>query len=251
MKTLNYFTLIFLAVFVFSCEPCEKISLEVCGGTDELPKVDLIVLIDASGSMGSVASTVSNAAKASIDSALAKCPVDLNVNYLGVDGIWAATLFDSTHRNVIYQIQGGTPTLASDGPPPGYALERGANAIEDLSGLYNWRKEACRAIFYISDEELNGVSPINNFAEEDAVTAAAIAAAQLNEVTVFTNYILENNRDPSILTNYNDLTGQTGGFNLTTPNMSDVDSTLYIDLMPQIVCNACKACELKQFMSEQ
>ncbi len=248
MKLLKYLALI-LALFFFGCDPCDEPVLEVCGGNDGPPKVDLIVLIDQSGSMGGVASIISNAAVAALDSARADCPTDLVTHFLAVDGTWGGTVFNTSHKQFIYTAQGGTVPLVSDNNPSSVSQELGANAIEDLSSLAPWREDACRAIFYISDEELNSVDPQGDFAAETAATSAAINSAQANEVTVFTNYITQQNRGPSIMQNYDDLTGQTGGVNLLSPTYLSVTENTYIDFMPQIVCNACKACELGQFMN--
>ncbi|MEM7575494.1 MAG: hypothetical protein AAF433_21500 [Bacteroidota bacterium] len=246
MKAIHFFSLFILVFLSFSCEDCDPIEMEVCGGPLGDPKVDLIVLIDASGSMGVVANTIDMAAQMAVQAALDTCPTDLNVTYLGVDGSWAGTVFNDSHRNYIYAAQGTIP-LAADAPHVGLPQEQGANAIEDLSNYAPWRENACRAIFYISDEELDSISPAGDFANEDAVTAAAITAAQANGVTVFTHYITQQGRAPQILQNYNDLTAQTGGFNLTTPTYAAVDQQLYLDLMPQIVCNSCQGCELAIF----
>lgn len=248
MKSLKYLAFV-LALFFFGCEPCDEPVLEVCGGSDGLPMVDLIVLIDQSLSLGNVATTISNAAVLAIDSAQMECPTDLVVHFLAVDGVWSGTVFDKSHRQFIFDANGGSIALASDVTPVGQANELGAHAVEDLSNFAPWRPGACRAIFYISDEELDGSLPRGDFANETAATAAAIASAQPNGVTVFTNFINQYNLGPNILQNYDDLTGQTGGFNLVTPTLADVTEDLYIELMPQVVCNSCNSCVLNQFMN--
>ena len=246
MKLLKYFALVII-LFSFGCEPCEELTLEVCGGNEGATSVDLIILIDQSGSLDDAASAISMAAEQALDSAQALCPTDLVVHFLGVDGTQPGTRFNENHKQFIYNANGGTIALASDNST-GDSKELGANAIEDLSNLAPWRTGACRAIFYISDEELDSDFPTGDFANETAKTQAAIDAAKANGVTVFTNYILALNRGPNILQNYDDLTGETGGFNLTTPTYSDVNEDLYIELMPNIVCNSCNSCVLNQFV---
>ena len=243
MKTIHFLLLLCVALFFYGCDDCDPIDMNPCGGPLSNPKVDLIVLIDASGSMGNVANTIDMAAQTAIQNALDSCPVDLSVTYLGVDGVWGGTVFNNDHRSYIFAAQGTIP-LAADAPHVGLPQEQGANAIEDLSQFAPWRDNACRAIFYISDEELDSVSPAGDFANEDAATAAAIAAAQANGVTVFTHYITEQGRGPQILQNYNDLTSQTAGFNLTTATYAAVDQQLYQNLMPRIICNSCNGCQL-------
>lgn len=249
MKFIKFFLLALFLPFL-ACEPCEEFTLEVCGGTDGPPKVDLIVLIDASGSMGPAAATIDTVATAAIDSSLATCSTDLRVFYLGVHGTFPATRFDSTHKEFIEQAQGGVVPLASDVAPVGFTTELGAHAIEDLSRYAPWRDDACRAIFYISDEELDGSAPRNDYANEDAAVAQAIAAAQANEVTVFTNFINDQGLGQSILDNYDDLTTSTGGVNQVVATDAEVTTDLYLNLMPQVICNACKACELSQLMND-
>lgn len=247
MKFFHFFLLFSLSIFTYSCNDCDPLEVEICGGALGEPKIDLIVLIDASGSMGQVANTIDMAAQAAISAAQDSCPTDLAVHFFGVDGTWLGTRFDSTHRDYIYANQGVIP-LAGDAAPVGLQQEQGANAIEDLSQFAAWRDNACRAIFYISDEELDSVSPMGDFTNEDAATAAAILAAQNNGVTVFTHYITQQGRGPSILQNYNDLTAQTGGFNLTSATYAEVDVAFYQGIMPQIICNSCSGCELGIFM---
>ncbi|MEL7159282.1 MAG: hypothetical protein AAFN92_00880 [Bacteroidota bacterium] len=244
------FSLPLILLFLFACEPCEELTLEVCGGSDGPPKVDLIVLIDASGSMSAAANVISNTAVAAIDSSLANCNTDLRVSFLGVEGTFNGTRFDTSHRDYIELAQGGVVPLASDVAPQGFLPELGAHAIEDLSRYAPWRNNACRAIFYISDEELDGIQPLGDFVNEDATVAQAIASAQANEVTVFTNFINDQNRGQSILDNYDDLTASTGGINSVVETDAEVTTQLYLSLFPQVICNACKACELRQVMND-
>ena len=242
MKNLKYLMPILIMIFGFmACNPCEEVVLTPCD--DGNRKIDLIVLIDNSSSMGEIALSVSNAAIAAIDSALASCPSDLRVEYLALEGTWPTTVFNQSQRTFIFAEQGGIVPLKADAPFVGYGAEQGANGIEDLSKYTNWRDGACRAIFYISDEELDSTVPLGDFANEDQVTLDAIAEANLNEVTVFTHFVDWQNRGASIINNYNDLSNLTGGQNFysTSPN---VQPDFYVDLMPQIVCNSCKDCTL-------
>ncbi|MBK9014997.1 MAG: hypothetical protein IPM82_13500 [Saprospiraceae bacterium] len=117
-----------------------------CSGGGSTPKVDLIVLIDPSGSMSSFATDVSDAAKSAIDKAKDKCVSDLKVTYLGVDGATSGTIFTISHRDYITDLPGAVP-LAADVPPVGSLADQGANAIQDLSKYAEWRNGACRAIF--------------------------------------------------------------------------------------------------------
>ena len=249
MRTISLIFSALLLLFAgFGCEDCPPQPLETCGILPERPRVDLIVLIDASGSMQHAANTIDTAAAIAIDSALANCNTDLRVTWLGIDTTWVGTRFDSTHRQYITRVQGGPVPLAVDVPPLPFPSEAGAHAIEDLSRYADWRRGACRAILYISDEELDGSFPLADFANEDQAVADAIAAARANKVAVFTNFLNYQLRNAQIMDNYNDLANQTGGFNQVTATRAEVTTDLYLDLMPRVICNACAGCELSQLM---
>jgi hypothetical protein len=197
--------------------------------------VDLIVLIDTSGSMTGSASAVSDAASEAIKEAEKKCDKnDLRVLFLGVDGTWPGTVFNQSHRDYLAPLT--SATLATDSPVGGLDSEEGANAIEDLSKFADWRKGACRAIFYISDEELDSLFPLGDTANEAAATAAAIAAANSNSVTVFAHHLTYQNRGSSVIANYNDLCNLTGGkaFFSATANKDE-----YVKLLSEVICSAC------------
>jgi len=243
MKKMKMIMLLALIIGIAACNPCEKSQIVPCGASNNNPKVDLIVLIDASGSMGQVADSISAAANIAIMNAVDMCKSDLKVTYLGVDGVWPGTVFNTQHRNFIFANYGIVP-LAADMNHVGWLPEQGANAIQDLSKYGAWRDSACRCIFYISDEELDSFNPIGDVTNEDQVTQDAILAAKANGVAVFTNYITAQLRGPTILQNYVDLTTQTGGINFTTSSYSEVTTNLYIGLMPTIVCNGCNGCNL-------
>jgi hypothetical protein len=125
-----------------------------------IPQVDLVVVIDASGSMNDEATALSNAVGAAIEAAKTSCPSDLRVTYLGIEGIFQGTRFDRTVRNYLTTtakvadsaLRGRkTGTLADGG-----AKEDGARAIEDVSLHFNWRSGAYRALFFLGDESLEG-----------------------------------------------------------------------------------------------
>jgi hypothetical protein len=228
----------------------KKNNLGSCTGSDETgcacgsssgsatgAKVDLIVLIDTSGSMGGAASTVSSAASAAIEQAQATCETDLQVTYLGVDGTWAGTLFSTSHRAYLLSL-GVAATLSTDNPTGGYDSEEGANAIEDLSKYARWREGACRAIFYISDEELDGSSPRGDIANEAAATNATIASANLNNVTVFAHHLTYQHPPlgASVIANYNNLCTSTGGQAFFSAAATQEG---YVDLLSRVICTAC------------
>ena len=71
-----------------------------------LPIVDLVVVIDASKSMRDEAQGLSSAVSAAILSTRIRCPSDLRVTCLGIEGTFARTLFGATVRDYLTQRAG-------------------------------------------------------------------------------------------------------------------------------------------------
>lgn len=211
-----------------------------CGCTGRDPDApflaDLIVLIDSSGSMSRAASAVSSAVDRAIEAAKASCPVDLRIAYFGVEGVWSGTVFTTSHLDYLTGLGVDPSTLATNNPTGGYAREEGANAVEDLSNHYDWRDDACRAIFYISDEELDGISPLGDVANEAAAVAGAVAAATTNNVTVFANHLTTLNRGATVEQNYRDMCEPTGGkaYISAAPSVSEYES-----MLAEAICGSC------------
>lgn len=214
----------------------KKCNCDDKSGNSKGKKTDLIVLIDASGSMGTSAKAISDAVDKAAKEAEKKCSPDLRLIFLGVDGVWSGTKFNQSHRKYIESLHGPGVVLSADKNHVGLKTEQGANAIEDLSKYADWRAGACRAIFYISDEELDSVSPRNDFANETAVTKAAIAEANSNNVTVFAHHLTYQNLATQIIQNYKDLCGDTGGkvYFSNAPSQKE-----YVNLLTEVICNSC------------
>ncbi|MEQ1559026.1 MAG: hypothetical protein ABL933_08850 [Methyloglobulus sp.] len=159
-------------------------SLHPCGGgVPSAQKVDLVILIDTSGSMSDEATGLSNAADAAVTAAKKKCAGDLRVEYLGLSGIWIGTKFTTTLET--YLTGKGVPvasllSLGGAGDPQ----ENGARGIEDLAKFFDWRAGAQRAIFYLSDEGLEGGDPQD--AADVSEATNAINAANAATAKVFT-----------------------------------------------------------------
>lgn len=201
-------------------------------------KTDLIVLIDTSGSVYSSAQSISKAVSNAIEKAKEQCEPDLKITYLGLDGIWSGTVFTESHRSYIYRIHGSIP-LSSNAPinsSDWKPMEQGAMGIKDLSKYADWRKDACRAILYISDEELDSSVPRNDFANETAATNQAIAEANSNNVTVFAHHLTYQNLNPQIIQNYQDLCSKTGGKAYFSKNPNEKE---YVNLLSDVICNSC------------
>ncbi|MEG3898960.1 MULTISPECIES: hypothetical protein [unclassified Microcoleus] len=128
--------------------------------TPQNKSVDLVIVIDTSVSMKDEAEGLSNAAEAAIKNASSSCPSDLRVEWFGLEGTWKNTNFQQTLRAYLINSCGVAETEIRGRKrgeiPGGGAQEDGARAIEDISTHFNWRDGASRAIFYLSDEALEG-----------------------------------------------------------------------------------------------
>ncbi|WP_449416118.1 hypothetical protein [Phormidium nigroviride] len=128
--------------------------------TPQNKPVDLVIVIDTSVSMKDEAEALSNAAEAAIKKASSSCPSDLRVEWFGLEGTWKTTNFQQTLRDYLINNCGVAETEIRGRKrgelPGGGAQEDGARAIEDISTHFNWRDGASRAIFYLSDEALEG-----------------------------------------------------------------------------------------------
>ena len=211
-------------------------------------KVDLIVLIDTSSSMEPAASEISHAADQAIEKAKKLCNPDLRVVWLGVDytkpgsatmpgGTWSN--FTQTHEEYLQAI-GYMGPFVHNNPDSGYPPEQGADAISDLSNHFDWRAKACRAIFYVSDTNLDGLF---HSADDDNATANAIIQAQSNDVKIFAHFAdppQGTNNLPATQQNYHDLCNETGGRAAIGGNPSEA---LYVELLTEAICQACGGCK--------
>jgi hypothetical protein len=187
---------------VESSKPCAK-------GVGATAPVDLVVVIDTSGSMTDEAKDLSNAAEAAISAAAKSCPSDLRVKWFGIEGTWADTNFTQSHRDYLNNL--GVPDSDIVCTPGDF--EDGAAAIMDISDHFDWRPGASRTIFYLGDEALEGGNPQN----ADDVTAAnsAIAVAQSRNVKVFTYAGTGVPSDTAA--EYARVASETGGTSFTAP----------------------------------
>ncbi len=112
--------------------------------------VDLVILLDSSGSMSGAAIAVSNAAADALEAAARECPSDLRTvwvvvdstksgadpaGYLGdITALLAGTPFTQSHQQYLAPLSPG-PFKQDEPQPPGdvtYPGEEGADAIADL-----------------------------------------------------------------------------------------------------------------------
>ena len=150
-----------------------------------VPAVDLVVLIDTSYSMMDEAQYLSNAVSVAIETAKSTCPSDLRVSYLGVEGWFTDTKFDQSARAYLTTkghakgkenelLQRTKEQVEKAGLFQGSQREDGARAMQDVMRFYDWRPNAQKAIFYLTDEGLEGGSGLK---DDEAVDAEDIAAA--------------------------------------------------------------------------
>ena len=192
--------------------------------------VDLVVVIDTSGSMDVEAEGLSNSANAAIQAAAQSCPSDLQVRWFGIEGTWNGTLFNQSYRDYLNGI--GIVDGQLTGTPGN--TEDGAAAVIDLARWYNWRPGAARVIFFLGDEAMEDGDPQNP--NDVNATDEAINQAIANSVTVFT-YLGEPDlgaHDPGTINDYTRLANDTGGMAFSHPvaNLGGFQTVL-----EQIICN--------------
>ncbi|UQA59838.1 VWA domain-containing protein [Polyangium aurulentum] len=154
-----------------------------------IPAVDLVVVIDSSVSMKDEAVALSEAVTAAIEAAKTKCPSDLRVQYLGIEGTFKNTRFDTTVRNYLVSTakadEASLRVRKKGTVEGGGAQEDGARAIEDVIAHYDWRPDAKRAVFFLGDEALEGGGADVNKEDIDAANRA-IEAAKKGDVRIHT-----------------------------------------------------------------
>ncbi len=211
-------------------------------------EVDLIVLVDSSGSMSSAWTEIEKAVVSAAEAAQETCEKKANIvplfvdrNDPGTDSSALTSYFQDSHEQYLRD-NGHTGTFyseQSDAPyGQGHQHEEGAEAIRDLCEFFPWREGACRAIFYLSDEWLDGG---NSEAEDRAKLRVpeALAAAMSNNVTLFAHHLSTGGGNSSVQAShdlYVDLCVPTGGFVIRgqTPT-----AKLYEEVLTKAICESC------------
>lgn len=136
--------------------------------------LDLVVVIDTSGSMSDEAGDLSKQIDATIEAASAKCPSHLRATFLGIEGTWPNTKFDQSASEYLIKrgvserdLQARVPFKEADGRDHAGNKEDLCRAVIDISKHFDWRDDARRAIFVLGDEGMDGGGGI--------LTRAAIA----------------------------------------------------------------------------
>ncbi|WP_437760071.1 vWA domain-containing protein [Sorangium sp. So ce1389] len=163
------------------------------------PLVDLVVVIDTSVSMRDEADALSQTIEAAIAAAKTKCPSDLRVTYLGIEGTFKKTRFDATVRDYLTQtakvdasvLRGRTSADAANLTDEQKKVfdprEDGARAIEDVATHFDWRLGASRSVFFLGDEALEGGVSVQGQDQEDIEAATrAIEVARKTGTRVHT-----------------------------------------------------------------
>lgn len=150
-----------------------------------VPAVDLVVLIDTSFSMMDEAQYLDQAVGVAIETAKSTCPSDLRVAYLGIEGWFTDTKFKQSARRYLTTVakvdekqllQRTKQSAEQAGLDRGSQREDGARAIQDLVRFYNWRPNALKAIFYLTDEAVEAGGAVD--AEDIAAATQAISVAK-------------------------------------------------------------------------
>ncbi|MEX6156494.1 VWA domain-containing protein [Providencia manganoxydans] len=154
--------------------------------------LDLVVVIDTSGSMSDEASDLSKQIDAAIEKASANCPSRLRATFLGIEGTWVGTKFDQSASEYLIKLgvnerdlQARLPFRESDGRDHAGNKEDLCRAVIDISKHFDWRDDARRAIFVLGDEGMEGGGGILTRAAI-AKNNEAISVAQEAGVKVYT-----------------------------------------------------------------
>ncbi|HCJ7369204.1 TPA: carbohydrate binding domain-containing protein [Enterobacter hormaechei subsp. xiangfangensis] len=146
----------------------------------EQKKVDLVIVIDTSGSMADEAKALSAALGNAVEEAKKSCPSDLRVEFLGIEGTFAGTKFDKTVRNYLTTTAGVAGNVLKgrlrDSVANAGAQEDVARAVEDISSHFDWRVSAEKNVFVLGDESLEGGDMVLDAARikacDDAIATA-------------------------------------------------------------------------------
>jgi hypothetical protein len=147
---------------------------------EEVPLVDLVIVMDSSTSMKPDATSLSNSITAAIDAAKTKCPSDLKVTYLGIEGKFSDSLFRTTIREHLTKLgvaDGDMRGRKRGTVASGGAQEDVGRAIEDVVNHNDWRAGTKKAIFVLGDEAIDGGDPFEQADIDAANTAIAVANA--------------------------------------------------------------------------
>ena len=203
----------------------------------EVPLVDLVIVIDSSTSMKPDATSLSNDVSAAIEEAKTKCPSDLKVTYLGIEGKFSDSLFRTTIREHLTKL--GVSESAMRGRKRGTvasggAQEDGGRAIEDVVQHNDWRPNAKRAILFLGDEGMEGGDSVD--ADDIAAADKAIGVAKGGDVRVHT-YLAKSGADDKTRkanqAEFARVAAETGGKAFTS---NDTVKEGFQSLLEEVIC---------------
>ncbi|ETX07781.1 hypothetical protein [Candidatus Entotheonella palauensis] len=203
---------------------------------EQLPTVDLVIVIDTNFSMKDAALELSAAAEAATEAARAHCPSDLRLVWLGVEGTWLDTRFDRSVRRYLTETCGVAEASLRgrqrDDLPGGGAQEDGARVMEDIADHFDWRADARRAMFYLSDSALNAGGSL---VESEDIEAAnvAIEIAQRTGLMVHTYFGATQSHEKAALeAEFARVSGATGGQAFTHEERGDG----FAEMLESVIC---------------
>ena len=205
---------------------------------NNIPMVDLVIVIDTSPSMKDEAKALSKAAQAAINGAKSNCPSDLRVTWLGIEGTWKETQFNRTVRAYLTkECQADESSfrgrkrgeLKSAG-----AQEDGTRAIADIIDCFNWQEGGTKAIFYLGDEALDGGGSKTERANIESANVA-IQKAQTAGVKIYSYFGTSKSRHrQGIASEYARLATDTGGQAFT-----DKDTIKgFSSILEKVICSS-------------
>lgn len=166
-------------------------SVFVMGGNSDIA-LDLVVIIDTSGSMSDESADLSREIDAAIEKVAARCPSQLRATFLGIQDTWPGTRFDKSLSDYLMgkgapagNLQAREPFPEADGRDHAGNKEDLCRAVIDACRYFDWRPGARRAIFVLGDEGMEGGGGILTNAAV-MKNSEAISVAQLHSVKVYT-----------------------------------------------------------------
>lgn len=154
--------------------------------------LDLVVIIDTSGSMSDESADLSKQIDAAIEKASMNCPSQLRATFLGIQGTWSGTKFDQTVSDYLItrganegNLQARPPFKELDGIDHAGNKEDLCRAVIDVANYFDWRSNARRAIFVLGDEGMEGGGGVLTQAAI-AKNSEAIEVTQNAHVKVYT-----------------------------------------------------------------
>jgi len=243
-------------------KPCNEAE-ESCScssaGASGSAGVDLVILVDSSGSMAGAWRAIDEASGKLEDAIKEACGVKAEITKLFLDtrsngssqtsdhghsesvedfGFISHEEFiknGSSYRSGAIDYTGSFETNNSSHSGGTHQEgEEGSRSIADVANHFPWKKGACRSILYISDEWLD--SGTGGPAGSLASLPIAINAANSNAVTVFTHLIKDWGGKSE---HYNQLANATGG----SAHIGDAPSPeLYIKLVAKAACECGGGC---------